>query len=332
MPNDPATSAIRIGSRRSALALRQSHMVRDALAALGHHTEIVTFSTSGDERLDVPLPAIGGKGVFTAELEAALLQGAVDVCVHSLKDLPTRSPEGLTVGAVLPREDPRDALLVRGDVPATTLDGLSAGARVGTSSLRRAALLRRARPDLRLVDLRGNVPTRIQRLDDGNMEAIVLAGAGLKRLGLDGRITQWLEPPAWLPAPAQGVVAMQTRSGDAHILGILSRVHDDTAWRSARAERALLHALEGGCHVPVGALASMRDGTLWLSGMILDVLGGPAVEAEVPLVEADGGVPPGDGAEAAGERLAQLLLAAGGDTLLAHARASAETTGARGSA
>ncbi len=308
---------IRIGSRRSALALKQTHMVRDAIAALGHATEVVTYSTVGDERLDVPLPQIGGKGVFTAELEAALLQGRVDLCVHSLKDLPTASPAGLDVGAVLPREDPRDALLIRADIEVTarTLQALPPGARVGTSSLRRTAMLRQLRPDLQLVDLRGNVPTRIQKLDDGHMEAILLAGAGLRRLGLEGRITQWLDAPAWLPAPAQGVIAVQIRHDDAEIRSILAHVHDDASWRAAVAERAFLHALEGGCQVPVGALAASRDGVLWLDGVILDVDGGGATHGGIRVDGA--GI---EAAEAAGAALAASLLSNGGAALLARAR------------
>lgn len=328
MPNDLPTPAptgarpIRIGSRRSALALKQTHMVRDALEALGHPTEVVTFSTVGDERLDVPLPAIGGKGVFTAELEAALLGGGVDLCVHSLKDLPTESPAGLDVGAVLPREDPRDALLIRADVQATakTLQELPAGARVGTSSLRRTALLRQLRPDLQLVDLRGNVPTRVKKLDDGNMEAIILAGAGLKRLELDGRITQWLEPPSWLPAPAQGVIAIQIRRDDTFIRDLLSHVHDEASWQAAVSERAFLNTLEGGCQVLVGALAVARDGALWLDGVILDVDGGGASRGGIRIDGAGA-----TSAQAAGAKLAASLLESGGAALLARARAVAPT-------
>ena len=328
MPNDLPTPAptgarpIRIGSRRSALALKQTHMVRDALEALGHPTEVVTFSTVGDERLDVPLPAIGGKGVFTAELEAALLGGGVDLCVHSLKDLPTESPAGLDVGAVLPREDPRDALLIRADVQATakTLQELPAGARVGTSSLRRTALLRQLRPDLQLVDLRGNVPTRVKKLDDGTMEAISLAGAGLKRLELDGRITQWLEPPSWLPAPAQGVIAIQIRRDDTFIRDLLSHVHDEASWQAAVSERAFLNTLEGGCQVPVGALAVARDGALWLDGVLLDVDGGGASRGGIRIDGAGA-----TSAQAAGAKLAASLLESGGAALLARARAVAPT-------
>ncbi len=295
-------------------------MVRDALEALGYPSEIVTFSTIGDERLDVPLPQIGGKGVFTAELERALLGGNVDVCVHSLKDLPTESPAGLAVGAVLPREDPRDALLIRGDVQSTgrSLDTLPRGARVGTSSLRRGAIVRQRRPDLQLVDLRGNVPTRIQKLDEGQMEAIVLAGAGLLRLGLGERVTEWLDAPEWLPAPAQGVIAMQVRANDPEIMGVLARIHDEAAWRAAVAERAFLHALDGGCQVPVGALAMRDGGRLRLHGVILDVDGGAGCRGDVEVDVGDASV-----AEAAGESLARTLLAAGGSALLTRARDTA---------
>ncbi len=329
MPNDSSGSAtartvIRLGSRRSELALRQTHMVRDALQALGHVTDVVTFSTVGDQRLDMPLPALGAKGVFTAELEAALLRGDVDLCVHSFKDLPTQSPEGLDIGAVLPREDPRDVLIVRAGIAeegrGRTLDSLPAGIRVGTSSLRRGALLRMRRPDVRVVDVRGNVPTRLRKLDDGEMEALILAGAGIKRLGLTERITQWLDAPAWLPAPAQGVIAVQIRRDDHALRALLSHVHDAATWRAASAERSFLATLEGGCQVPVGALATTREGALWLDGSILDVDG---------VMEARGGLVVDDedrGATLAGERLAASLLERGGAALLARAREAAVTT------
>ncbi|MEO6445965.1 MAG: hydroxymethylbilane synthase [Gemmatimonadaceae bacterium] len=312
-PSD-ARAPVRIATRRSELALRQTRMVREAIAGLGYDTEVVRFSTLGDERLDVPLPSIGGKGVFTAELEAALVRGAVDVCVHSLKDLPTQQPEGLDIGAVLPRDDPRDALLVRADVAreAQTFAHLPRGARIGTSSLRRAAMIRHLRPDLQLVDLRGNVPTRLQKLDDGQMEAIVLAAAGLRRLGLEGRITEWLDGSAWLPAPAQGIIAVQVRADDQRMRTMLAHVHHGPSWQAALAERAFLQALEGGCQVPIGALATWRDGALWLTGAILDVEGGPGVRGDMQIGD--------DGATRAGQRLAEQLLAAGGAPLLARAR------------
>lgn len=295
-------------------------MVQEALARLGASAEIVTFSTVGDERLDVPLPAIGGKGVFTAELEAALLGGQVDLCVHSLKDLPTTSPDGLTVGAVLPREVPLDALLLpSGRSPAGSgqeggapLAVVPQGGTVGTSSLRRAALLRRLRPDVRVADLRGNVPTRIAKLDAGEYDAIILAGAGLVRLGLAERVTRWLPTTEWLPAPGQGVVAIQTRSGDPAVHAFMSRIHDADAWDAAEAERSFLHALDGGCQVPVGALAEVRGGTLLLRGCVLDVNGGAPVVGECEVSR--------EHAATGGATLAAELMARGAMDLLRRAR------------
>lgn len=299
-------------------------MVRDALAHHGVESSLVTFSTVGDERLDVPLPAIGGKGVFTAELEAALLSGHVDLCVHSLKDLPTVSPAGLVVGAVLPRETPLDALLlpatrvVDSAQRATLAEALSVvpeGGVVGTSSLRRAALLKQVRPDIKVADLRGNVPTRIAKLDAGGYDAIVLAGAGLVRLGLDHRVSRWLPAGEWLPAPGQGVVAIQARSADEVVHEMLRRIHDADAWDAAEAERGFLNALDGGCQVPVGALAEMRGDALHLRGCILDVAGGPALVSERVI--------PRDTASQGGAALAQELLQRGAQPLLMRARGGA---------
>lgn len=318
-----SSSTIRVGSRRSALALRQTEMVREALARCGAESSLVTFSTVGDERLDVPLPAIGGKGVFTAELEAALHAGHVDLCVHSLKDLPTVSPDGLVVGAVLPRETPLDALLLPASAQApapahTVLDALAVlppGATVGTSSLRRAAMLRTMRPDLEVRDLRGNVPTRIAKLDAGEYHAIVLAGAGLVRLGLGARVSQWLPAAEWLPAPGQGVVAIQARAAEAAIHDVLTQIHDRDAWDAAAAERAFLHALDGGCQVPVAALARVEGGTLHLEGCILDVGGGTPIAGKIDVSRHD--------ALEGGATLARTLLARGADRLLARARGTA---------
>jgi hydroxymethylbilane synthase len=252
-------------------------------------------------------------------LEAALLGGHVDLCVHSLKDLPTTSPEGLTVGAVLPREVPLDALLLPesgGKRPqGTGPDALSAvplGGTVGTSSLRRAALLKRLRPDIRVTDLRGNVPTRIAKLDAGEYDAIILAGAGLVRLGLSERVSRWLPTSEWLPAPGQGVVAIQTRSDDPAVHGIVQRIHDADSWAAADAERGFLHALDGGCQVPVGALAEVRDGGLLLRGCVLDVDGGAPVVGECEISRED--------AAAGGATLAAELMARGASDLLRRAR------------
>jgi hydroxymethylbilane synthase len=199
-------SALRLGSRGSKLALAQAEMVRAALASFVDCT-VVAIRTTGDRIQDRPLADAGGKGLFTKELEEALLAGQIDLAVHSMKDVPVFLPEGLAIGAVLPREDPRDAFI---SPVAATLAELSAGARVGTSSVRRAAQIARARPDLEIVSLRGNVDTRLARLDSGRMDAIVLAVAGLKRLGLDARATSILSADTWLPALAQGAVGSKS--------------------------------------------------------------------------------------------------------------------------
>ncbi|HEY9479606.1 MAG TPA: hydroxymethylbilane synthase, partial [Gemmatimonadaceae bacterium] len=187
----------RIASRSSELALRQARVVESALVARGVACEIVPFKTTGDKRLNEPLSSIGGKGLFTRELEDALAKGRVDCCVHSLKDLPTESPDGLTISAILEREDPRDVLVVNDGIFAQSIAELPRGSRVGTSSLRRRAMLAHLRPDVDAVELRGNVPTRLRKVDEGQVHAAILAGAGLRRLGVHQRIDAWLEPPEW---------------------------------------------------------------------------------------------------------------------------------------
>jgi hydroxymethylbilane synthase len=303
---------LRIGTRKSALALRQSEMVRDALAAVGAPSTLVTFDTVGDLRLDRALSALGEKGLFTAELEAALRAGAVDLCVHSLKDLPTVLPDDISALATLLREDPRDALVVRDGVSARTLDALPTGARVGTCSLRRRAQLGAARPDLAVLDLRGNVQTRLRKLDAGDYDAIVLAAAGLRRLGLDDRVTQALEPPAWLPAPGQGAIAVQARAGDAATGALLAALHHVPTADAVTAERALLNALEGGCQVPIGALVRAEgDARRMLHGIVASLDGGRVVRGEIAV---------GDDPAEAGRALAALLVARGADAILADVR------------
>lgn len=301
----------RIGSRRSELALRQTRMVEQALRASGIATEIVTFSTVGDERLDVPMTAIGSKGLFTAELERALLDGEVDCCVHSLKDLPTENPPGLDVVAILEREDPRDALVVRAGVDATSLETLPHGTRIGSSSLRRAAQLRRARPDLQVVDLRGNVGTRLRKLDDGQMDACLLAAAGLKRLDLAARITALLEPPAWLSAAGQGAIAVQARAGDAHTREVLATIHHAPTADAVNAERAFLAGLDGGCQVPIGALCVPAGGAMHLHGLIASLDGTTVLRGDCEVR--------GDPV-AAGRALAGELRGQGAEDILAAVR------------
>jgi hydroxymethylbilane synthase len=315
-PARPAPAgAVRIGTRRSALALHQARMVQQALAALGVAGVLVTFDTLGDQILDRPLSALGAKGLFTAELEAALRAGAVDVCVHSLKDLPTQFPPDLAALAVLPRADPRDVLVGPAGAPAPALDRLPAGARVGTCSLRRRALLRAHRPDVAVLDLRGNVPTRLAKVDAGGYDAIVLAAAGLLRLGLGERVGSWLDAPAWLPAPGQGAVAVQARTGDARTGPLLAALHDAPTGVAVAAERALLGALEGGCQVPVGALTVSASAGPVLHGVVADVDGGRVVRGEEFV---DPRSP-----EAAGAALARRLLRLGADAILADVRAAA---------
>ncbi|CAN5875012.1 hydroxymethylbilane synthase [soil metagenome] len=263
-------------------------MVQAALVAQGLETELVTFKTVGDKRLDEPLSAIGAKGLFTKELETALLKKKIDVAVHSLKDLPTESPEGLHVGAVLEREDPRDALVVNGRVLAASLDEIPRGSRVGTSSLRRRAQLLAARPDLEVAELRGNVPTRLMKIDEGRVHAAILAAAGLHRLGAKQHITCYLDVPAWLPAAGQGAIAIQTRLDDERMRGLVEAMNHAPTMRAVTAERAFLAALEGGCQVPIGALSVETDGASTLHGMIADincvrvVRGSVAVDDEDP--------------------------------------------------
>ena len=304
---------LRLGTRTSALAVRQTELVQGALAALGVPSVAVPYDTLGDRRLDVALSALGAKGLFTAELEAGLRAGEVDACVHSLKDLPTTLPAGIDAVALLRREDPRDVLVGRAGRPVASLDALPVGARVGTCSLRRRAQLGAARPDLAIGDLRGNVGTRLRKLDEGQHDAILLAAAGLVRLGLAARIDGWLEPPGWLPAPGQGAVAVQTRSDDADLLALMGRLHDAPTGVATRAERALLRALEGGCQVPIGALVvGAEDGAPLLHGLVAALDGTRVLRGTEPV---DAAAP-----ERAGERLAARLVAEGAGAILDGAR------------
>ena len=269
---------IRIATRSSELALRQARIVETALEARGLKCEIVTFKTTGDKKLDEPLSEIGAKGLFTRELEVALTKNKVDCCVHSLKDLPTELPDGLVVGAVLEREDPRDVLVINPVTEAEDLASLPAGSRVGTSSLRRRAQLLAVRPDLEVAELRGNVPTRLKKVDTGKVHAAILAAAGLIRLNAEQHIKQFLEPPAWLPAAGQGAIAIEIRADDDVMREIIEQLDHEPTSVSVRAERAFLAALEGGCQIPIGALASLdTSGALVLHGFVSDIRGRDSV-------------------------------------------------------
>ncbi len=300
-----STGTIRIGTRTSELALRQARLVQAALEARGIASELVTYKTVGDKRLDEPLSAIGAKGLFTKELETGLLKKKIDVAVHSLKDLPTESPDGLVVAAVLPREDPRDVLVVNNRTMAQSLADIPAGSRVGTSSLRRRAQLLAARPDLEVAELRGNVPTRIKKVDEGRVHAAILAAAGLHRLGVHQHITCYLDAPAWLPAAGQGAIAVQTRAGDAAMLELVTAMNDAPTMRAVTAERAFLAALEGGCQVPIGALV-VEDAVL--HGMIADIAGTRVVRGSITVDPADPAL--------SGIRLANQLRGEGASEIL----------------
>jgi hydroxymethylbilane synthase len=302
------TTTIRIATRSSDLALYQANLVKRLMEERGHAAELVTFKTVGDKKLDEPLSAIGAKGLFTKELEYALGKGKVDCCVHSLKDLPTDSPEGLAIGAVLPREDPQDVMVISDVIQAESLDELPRGSRVGTSSLRRRAQLAALRKDLDIVELRGNVPTRVKKVDTGVVHAAILAAAGLHRLGVSQRITMVLKAPQWLPAPGQGAIAIQIRADDERMKAIAGALNDARTMTDVSAERAFLGALEGGCQVPIGALVMPRDGGYVLHGLIADLEGKQVVRGEIPLDESD--------PELCGVRLANQLRGEGATEIL----------------
>ncbi len=308
--SDP--DVVRIGTRASELALRQARLVESALVARGVRCELVTFKTKGDKNLDQPLSEIGAKGLFTQEIETALSKGKIDCAVHSLKDLPTDSPDGLEIVAQLAREDPRDVLVVNRITGAENLDDLPAGSRVGTSSLRRRAQLREIRPDLEVVELRGNVPTRLSKVESGKVHAAILAAAGLIRLEVQRRITAFLDPTTWIPAPGQGVIAVEARSDDDRMQSLLAPLNHESTSIATRAERALLAALEGGCQVPIGAIVSDVGAGPTLYAMLADVAGKHIVRGSRLL---DARSP-----ETTGEGLADEIRMRGGSSLLVELR------------
>ncbi len=314
---------LRVGTRASALALWQTERVRAILAERGVPTERVEIRTTGDAILDVPLSRIGSRALFTKQLDDALLEGRIDLAVHSLKDLPTVLPEGLALGATGLREDPRDALVGRGP---TRWSDLPPGATVATSSLRRRAQLLHARPDLVVEDIRGNVDTRLAKLDAStHWSAILLASAGLVRLGFGARIGERLPFTLMLPAPGQGALAATVRDGDAAVAQVVrGALHDEATGLAVSAERGFLRRLEGGCQVPVAAHAERRGAELVLLGRVAGLDGERLLHGEIagPVAsEAD--------AAALGVRLAERLIDEGADEVLAAARATARAEPAR---
>jgi len=301
-------TSLRLATRSSDLALAQSGTIAARIEAeLGFEVELVTFKTRGDRLQDISLAKVGGKGLFVKELEEALLDGRADIAVHSAKDLPAQVPAGLEFIAFPERADPRDALVARN--AGLTLATLRQGARVGTGSVRRVALLLAHRPDLEVVPLRGNVPTRIAKLDSENLDAVILACAGLDRLGLAHHIAERISPDVMLPAAGQGILAIEARAGDAEA-GKVAQLGCDLATASAEAERAYLEALAGDCSVPLAAFAEPGvNGRLRFRALLTSLDGRRVLRtgADVPREEA----------AAAGAAAAAEILAAGGDALLA---------------
>ncbi len=296
-----------LATRRSKLALAQSTWVKEQIERSWPDctVELLKVTTKGDKILDVPLAKVGGKGLFVKEIEEAMLDGRADLAVHSLKDVPTEIPEGLEVSIFPKREDCRDALVSR---EGSCLQGLPQGARVGTSSLRRMAQLRLVRPDLQIESLRGNLDTRLKKLEEGNFDAIVLAAAGLNRLGLSGRISCFLSTDTMIPAIGQGALGIEFRSDDPDTRAMLESLHHEQTAICVCAERAFLKRLEGGCQVPIGAIASLSDGTLVLVGIVADEHGKRVVREQIS--------GPASKAESLGRQLAGTILDRGGREIL----------------
>jgi hydroxymethylbilane synthase len=301
--NNGQPPKLRIGSRGSQLALWQANHVSRLLAGRGHDVEIEIIHTTGDKITDVALAKVGTKGMFTKEIEQALAAGLVDLAVHSLKDLPTELPRGFEIAAVTERQDPRDAFCSR---HFSKIEDLPKSARVGTSSLRRQAQLKAMRPDLDIHPLRGNVDTRLGKLEQGEYDAIILASAGLKRLGKTERIQQIIPAEVMCPAAGQGALAIEIREGDARTRDLLLFLDDPSARAATSCERAVLNSLGGGCQVPIGAFATKNMGTLHLESMVADPDGSKLLRDS-----RDGSDP-----EKLGNAAGAALLARGGDQIL----------------
>ncbi len=296
-------NTLRIGTRKSKLALWQANYVKERLEGRGYSVELVLITTTGDKILDAPLAKIGGKGLFVKEIEEALLRGDIDLAVHSLKDVPMVLPEGLTLGAITEREEPFDVLISR---DGRGLQELPEGAKVGTSSLRRQVQIKRKRPDLRVETLRGNVDTRLRKLEEGLYDAIVLAYAGVKRMGFEERVSQVLED--FIPAVGQGSLAIEIRQEDQRVYEAIAFLDHRESRIRAECERAFLRELQGGCQVPIGAYAWIDSEKLKLKAFISDLEGKRFLE----------GVEEGDlhQAEQVGKKLARRLLEEGGKEIL----------------
>ena len=309
---------VRLGTRGSQLALVQARMVAALISARsGHSCEEIIIKTSGDRLAEASLSEIGGKRLFVKEIEDALLAREIDVAVHSSKDMPAVLPEGLTIGAVLPREDPRDAMILPGSAPPyASLEAivrtLGKGPRIGTSSVRRTAQLSRLFPMARFAPIRGNLDTRMRKLDSGDYDALVLAAAGLRRLNHGHRISAALPVDACVPAPGQGIVALEIRSDDDQLRAVVAAINDTAAAAALDAERAVVERLGGGCQMPIGAYARLADETVHVAAIVISIDGERVVRAEATGAALD--------ARAVGVDAANRLLESGAGAILAEAR------------
>ena len=317
------TRTLTIATRQSPLALWQANFIKDALERLYPQMSVTLLEmvTRGDKILDTPLAKIGGKGLFVKELEQALYDGRADIAVHSLKDVPMVLPEGLTLGAYCKRHAPSDAFVSN---TFAHLDELPSGAVLGTSSLRRECQLRQARPDLTIKSLRGNVGTRLAKLDAGEYDAIILATSGLQRLGLDARIRHELDESLSLPAVGQGALAIECRAGDDEMLSLLAPLNDTVTALCVMAERAMNRTLEGGCQVPIAGFATIDGSTLRLRGRVGSVDGKVLLKAENTITLGDDVTTNITAVEALGEQIARELLAQGADVILKEVYQSAD--------
>ena len=302
---------IKVGTRDSALAMWQTKYVIERLKEVSddYTFETVAVKTKGDKILDVSLAKVGDKGLFTKELEVAMLENETDLAVHSMKDVPTQLVEGLTIGAILKREDPRDVII---SPKGYTFSTLPQGAKVGTSSLRRKAQIKHLRPDLEICDIRGNLNTRLRKMEEENFDALILAAAGVIRMGWSEKITEYLAPEVSLPAVSQGAIGVECRSNDAEILKLLALINDDDTAICVRSERALLNELEGGCQIPIAAYGIIENDSLILNGLVASLDGSRLIKERLAGKKAE--------SEEIGRSLAQKLTALGADEILAEIR------------
>jgi len=299
---------LRIGTRASQLALWQAHWVKSELEKRypGMEVTLTKIKTQGDKILDVPLAMVGGKGLFVKEIEEAMLRGEIDIAVHSMKDVPTIFPAGLSLRCITEREDPRDIAILKPGF--SSFRDLRQGARIGTSSLRRKAQLLHLRPDFQMIDIRGNVETRMRKLTEDDLDAVIPAAAGMNRLGFAGQISEYLPAEISLPAIGQGALGIESRTADSEINGLIDFFNHPPTAAAVKAERAFLRRLEGGCQVPIGAFGTVSGNTLTLTGFVSDVDGKELLKKSITC--------PVDAAEATGTSLADDLLILGAGRIL----------------